>query len=110
MNLLKNNDNRDWSDVECVQEFVDFLTVDLPDGISMPKRHKPKLTPKTAMAIIWYLQEKFPLIPDNIEKCDDPACNNIFDSNSQGFYSEKRGKHFCQDVCLPRNIKDSEYE
>ena len=110
MNLLRNNDNRDWSDVEWVQEFFDFLTGDLPDGISMPKSHQPKLTPKKAMAIIWYLQEKFPLIPDNIEKCDDPACNNIFDSNSQGFYSEKRGKHFCQDVCLPRNIKDSEYE
>lgn len=110
MNLLINNDHRDWSDVEWVQEFFDFLTGTVPEGITIPKHEQIKLTPKKAACIIWYLQQKMPIIPDNITKCDNPSCNNIFDSWAQGFYVEKTGKSYCDSGCVPRYIKENEYE
>ena len=33
--LQKNNSNRDWSDLEWIQEFHSFLQGDIPEGISM---------------------------------------------------------------------------
>jgi hypothetical protein len=93
INLLKNNDNRDDSDEEWIEEFYNFLQGDCPDSISLPRGHQPKLTPKKAMTIIWYLQEHFPLLPDNIEKCWN--CDGLFDTHSGGLYWESKGRHYC---------------
>lgn len=95
INLLKNNDKRDWTDLEWVQEFNKFLQGELPKDISMRRGYKPKLTPKVAFSIIWYLQEKFPIIPDSIERCHN--CNWIFDSDNEGYYSHKKEKFYCSD-------------
>ncbi len=61
--LLKNNDKRDWDDVEWVDEFYRFLTGETPGNIN---EGKPmfKLSEKKAYTIIWYLQEHFPILPD----------------------------------------------
>ena len=91
--LLKNNDNKDWSDQQWIEEFYKFLQGDIPDGITTHKGHQPKLSPKKAMTIIWYLQEHFPLLPDHIEKCSN--CNDLYDSWSEGIYWESKGKFFC---------------
>ncbi len=93
INLLKNNDNRTDSDLEWVDEFYRFLQGEIPDRILLSRGHKPKLSPKKAFAIIWYLQEHFPVIPDNINRCDN--CGGLFDGNLEGLYWETKGKHYC---------------
>ena len=91
--LIKNNDNRTDSDLEWVKEFNEFLKGKVPYSITMGRGHAPKLSAKKAMAIIWYLQEHFPLLPDHIEKCD--VCDELFDSYSEGLYWETKCKHYC---------------
>lgn len=103
INLLNNNSNRDWSDLEWIDEFYEFLQGEVPDEITLSSHNKPKLTQKKAFAIIWYLQEHFPLLPDQIEMCGN--CGNLFDSDSGGIYWESRGKSYC-DSCeylVPEN-------
>lgn len=95
--LLKNNQKREWSDTEWVQEFYEFLQGRVPETIKLSRGHKPVLSKKQAFSIIWYLQEHFSIIPDNIERCD--YCNVIFDSNIEGGYWEAKGKIFCN-CCL----------
>ena len=91
--LQKNNDNRDWSDLEWIQEFHDFLQGEIPETINISDTHKVKLTPEQSSTIIWYLQEHFPVFPDEIEMCD--CCNRMYDSGSEGCYFEIEGKHYC---------------
>jgi len=93
MQLLKNNDNRTFSDLEWIQELYLFLQGNVPDGITLGRGGRPRLTQKQAFSVIWYLQEHFPLLPDEIERCD--ACGQLYDSYAEGNYSEKRQKHFC---------------
>lgn len=93
INLLKNNDNRNIDDIAWVEEFYLFLQGELPDSISLGSRCKPKLTAKKAFAIIWYLQEHFPILPDTIEVCWN--CGALFDSNNEGLYWETKGRHYC---------------
>jgi len=89
--LLRNNDKKDWNDVEWVDEFYKFMQGENPESI---KCDKLDLTSDKAFTIIWYLQEHFSIIPDNIEKCSE--CNDLYDSYSQGYYSEKEGTHHCE--------------
>lgn len=100
LQLLKNNQDRDWTDLAWVDEFNDFLQGKMPDGITMPD--PPNLTEKQAFSVIWYLQEHFCLIPDNIERCVD--CGVFFDSNGEGDYDEELG-NFC-DNCYSQAIFD----
>lgn len=93
IHLIKNNDKRDWSDIEWMDEFYKFLQGDIPSGISLDRGSNVKLRPKQAMAVIWYLQEHFPVFPDQIERCDN--CNCLFDSYREGVYDEKKYKHYC---------------
>ncbi|MFR1153081.1 MAG: hypothetical protein ACLSF1_05405 [Bacteroides thetaiotaomicron] len=60
--LQKNNSNRDWSDLEWIQEFHSFLQGDIPEGISLGDEYKVKLTPEQSSTVIWYLQEHFPIL------------------------------------------------
>lgn len=104
LKLLKNNDNREDSDLEWVNEFYEFLQGSLPETISM-ESDIPKLNKETAFNIIWYLQEHFPLIPDRIDKCSE--CDELYDSWAEGYYSEKRGKDYCEG-CVPPFIDEEE--
>jgi hypothetical protein len=94
--LLKNNTTHpeNFQDIEWVREFYEFLQGNsLPEGISISRGHKPKMSSKKAMSIIWYLQEHFAILPDNIEKCS--VCDGLFDTLSSGIYWETKGKHYC---------------
>lgn len=104
--LLKNNDKKDWSDLEWINEFYDFLQGEIPKTILI--KNPVKLNPEEAYSIIWYLQEHFSLLPDHIEKCDN--CNQLFDDHNSGYYSEEGneiGHHFC-DGCIDLSPIDNE--
>lgn len=93
--LLRNNEERDWTDLEWISEFYEFLKGNSPDKINDGKP-VVSLSSKDAFSIIWYLQEHLSVLPDNIEKCDN--CDEIYDSYSSGYYSEKGndiGHFFC---------------
>lgn len=96
--LLKNNDEKEMQDIEWVNEFYDFLKGNIPDNIQLGRGHNPKLSPNKAFAIIWYLQEHFPLLPDTIEQCS--FCKDLYDKNSSGYHSDLTHKFYC-DSCFP---------
>jgi hypothetical protein len=102
--LLKNNEDRNWADIEWVNEFYQFLQGELPSGIGMSNR--PKLSRKVAFSIIWYLQEKFPIIPDHIEQCD--VCGELYDEYAEGHHSELTGKNYCSEGCEPHRLYERE--
>lgn len=93
LQLLKNNDNRKWEDKEWVDEFYQFLMGTPPDSIKLGRGHQPKLSKAKAFAIIWYLQEHFPVIPDKIEQCS--FCGDLYNTHSEGWYDERKGKSYC---------------
>jgi hypothetical protein len=101
--LIKNNDHKEWSDLQWVQEFYDFMRGTNPESIG----GKPmKLNDTTAFRIIWYLQEHFAIIPDTIEKCT--SCKELYDSASQGHHSELTGGFYCSESCEPHNLYERE--
>lgn len=104
--LLKNNNHRDWEDEEWIDEFYRFLQGEIPDGISLAKDHKVALTQKQAFSVIWYLQEHFSLLPDDIERCD--VCGQLYNSGSQGHYSDLTCKHYCNESCEPPRLFERE--
>lgn len=107
LKLLKNNNNRDWEDVEWVQELYEFLVGEsIPDSITVGRGHQPKLTPSKANTIIWYLQEHLSVIPDHIEQCD--TCKQWYNSWSQGHYSELTCKCYCSESCEPKGLYERE--
>lgn len=89
--LIKNNQQRNWDDLDWINEFYEFLQGKVPVGIELGT--KIRLNQQQAFAIIWYLQEHFPVFPDNIEKCD--SCGIIYDTWREGYHSEKRMKNYC---------------
>lgn len=91
--LIKNNDNKDWTDLEWIQEFYDFLQGECPKSIHLGRGRQPKMSQKKAFAIIWYLQEHFPILPYNIEKCGN--CGELFDYDGGGLYWESKKKFYC---------------
>lgn len=105
--LLKNNDNRELSDLEWVEELFEFLQGDVPEEKTLAPGHRVKLTADQAYSIIWFLQERFPLLPDQIEKCD--TCDNLYDSYSQGHHSELTGKFYCCMTCEPADLYEREH-
>ncbi|KKN08142.1 hypothetical protein LCGC14_1059540 [marine sediment metagenome] len=79
----------------------------MPTGVSCLM---PKLKPKKAFSVIWFLQEILHCLPDNIEQCDD--CKDLYDTDSEGHILDDQydldGKtlpkkywgHWC-DNCVP---------
>jgi len=103
--LLKNNQKRNWSDLEWINEFYEFLQRKIPENISLAKGHSVKLSKKKAFAIIWYLQEHLALFPDNIEQCT--KCGDLYNSYSSGYHSELTGNFYC-DSCFPPFLDERE--
>jgi len=90
---------------EKTEEFYNFLQGEIPESIHLVNENKKiELDKEKAFLIIWYLQEHFRIIPDNIEKCN--ACDDLFDTQSQGGYCEKYGIHYC---CSEHMHKECEY-
>lgn len=94
VSLRKNNSNRDWSDMQWVEEFYEFLQGEIPENIHLADESKLHLTSKQARTIVWYLQEHFCVFPDNIEMCDE--CCGLYDSDCAGVYYEIEGKQYCE--------------
>jgi hypothetical protein len=92
--LLKNNDKIELSDIELANKVYYYLRDDL------------NLGKKKAFQIIYYLQEYLPVIPDQIEQCC--KCGELYDSYSQGHYSELTGKFYCSESCEPAGLYESE--
>lgn len=96
--LLKNNDKREDTDLEKINEFYRFLTGEkMPETISLCRGHAPKMSEKKAFAIIWYLQEHLSIFPDTIEKCS--VCGELYDTGSEGIYWETKGRFYCGGCC-----------
>jgi len=95
------------SDLEKIDEFYKFLTGEVvPKNIHLSKHATPKMTEKKAFAVIWFLQEHLRILPENIEKCSE--CGDLYDSNCEGVYWEKKGKNFCGacDHLVPENCNN----
>lgn len=67
--------------------------------------HEPRLGKRAAFTVIYVLQERFRLIPDNIEQCD--VCLELFDEHEGGCYDSKTGKHLCAS-CEPHYSSQGE--
>lgn len=103
--LIKNNQNRDWEDIQWVEEFYEYLQGCIPDDMVTVKP-PVKLSKDKAFQIIWYLQEILPVFPDQIEKCN--TCGKLYDSYREGHYSEMKGKYYCSESCEPRGLYERE--
>jgi hypothetical protein len=69
--------------IENIKEFMDFLTnTKLPEGMKI--KHQPKLKPKVAFSVIWFLQEHMLVLPSKFEMCG--SCDEIYDSHRGGYY------------------------
>ena len=103
INLIKNDEHREIEDVEWIQEFFDFLQGEVPEKIYFKRGYVPKLSPKKAFSIIYYLQEKLPVFPDYIEQCW--YCGRLFDTDTEGLYWESKNRHYCGscDHYVPQN-------
>jgi hypothetical protein len=91
--LLKNNEEKDLTDIEWVTNFYEFLK-------------EKRLSEKKAFDIIYYLQEHLCIIPDHIEQCN--VCGELYDSYSTGHHSELTGKHYCSESCEPYGLYEKE--
>jgi len=79
---------------EKLNELLEYLTTgNLPEGVHCKS---PKMSPKMAKSVIWFLQEVTKIIPDEYEICED--CGEIHNSD-YGRYFETNGKFYCGD-CL----------
>ena len=101
--LLKNNFERKWDDIKWIEELYNFLQGEIPEGMHLSRGHKPQMSQKKAFAIIWYLQEHFPLLPDHIEMCYN--CGELFDAYSEGVHWETKSKNYCSgcEYLVPEN-------
>ena len=69
--------------LEEVMEFIAMLTGKrLPDCWE-PSDIQPKLTPRQAFTIVYYLQEFLGVLPDHYEQCG--VCEELYDSECGGF-------------------------
>lgn len=68
-------------EVEEVQNLHEFLQKDM------------NRTAEESFEIIYYLQETMHIIPDKFEMCSE--CESICDTDCGGYYSEKKGEHYC---------------
>lgn len=78
--------------LEKVQELFRFLAYgETPEGMIV--KYPPKVGPRKAMSIVWFLQEQMDILPDRFEMC--VTCKEIYDTYTEGGYNEKTGRHHC---------------
>lgn len=82
-----------WTALEWINEFYQFLQGDIPEEIDLHEGSNIKLSAEDAFSTIWYLQEHMPVLPDNIEQCG--ICGDIYDSYRDGLYCEENWTHYC---------------
>lgn len=85
----KEKQERFISQRDRIDELYKFLKgEELPEGIYCKM---PKLLPKMAFTVIWFLQEHLHVLPDNIEQCD--GCKELFDADGEGFHLNENYKN-----------------
>lgn len=81
INLIKNNEKLDLTDLEWTDRFYQYLQDDI------------KLSKKKAFSVIYYLQEHLSVFPDDIEQCS--VCGNLYDTYRSGYHSVTNEKFYC---------------
>jgi hypothetical protein len=81
-----------------INQLYEYLQGKLPDCVSKSV-FTPKLSPKHAFEIIWFLQEVTGCLPDKYERCS--ICGTIYNSD-EGDYSDLTGKCYCS-CCLEQS-------
>ena len=89
--------------IDEAREFLAFLGGRGPKGFRLPQR--PRLGKRAAFTVLYVLQERFRLVPDTFEQC--VVCLDIFDSEEDGCYDAKTGKHYCES-CEPHYSSQGE--
>ncbi len=81
--------------LEQVDELYEFLMGQIPwgSGIVLERGGQPKLSPRKAFNVIWFLQEHLHLLPDCYEQC--PGCQNLFDTDCSGHLGVKDDREYC---------------
>jgi hypothetical protein len=77
--------------IERVEELFSFLQGQAVEGITC--KPMPRLSGRAAFSVIYFLQEHMDLLPDHFERC--VRCGALFDTESEGRYVEKTGRHYC---------------
>ena len=91
-----NEEKEPASDLERVHELHDFLQGITPKGYVIPPEDIPNLTEEQAWTVVWYIQNLYWQVPDNIGRCD--VCGVLYDTDSEGDcldYSDVP-YHFCE--------------
>jgi len=77
-----------------INKLYEYLQGKLPKGVTC---YAPKLSREQAISIIWFLQEITGCLPQKYEQCS--VCEEIYNSESEGHYSELTKEHYCE-YCL----------
>jgi hypothetical protein len=79
--------------LKSVNDFYDYLRgkKNMPNFSGGPPF--PNLSDDMAWEVIYMLQEGLRVLPDHIERCD--GCGELYDTWSEGQYSELDGKSYC---------------
>lgn len=88
-----------------VEELYRFLQGETPKGFYF--NETPNLSEEAAFSVIYYLQEKMHLIPDNFERCS--KCGKIFDSDEEDISSPYTDKIIC-DSCFSYDDVDNDFD
>jgi len=81
---VRGEENMGELTIEQTEELYKFLQGEAPDGYNI--ENPVKLTSEQAFGVIWFLQERYRIIPDRYEQCN--KCKEIFDSYSEGIYAK----------------------
>lgn len=81
--------------LEQVEDFYEFLMGRPPEhlGLRLARGDAPKLRPRAAFTVIWYLQEVLHVLPENFEAC--PACGHLFDAHRSGHLGRRQEHLYC---------------
>lgn len=68
--------------LERTEELFQFLQGQLPEGYTIFRKKRPKLTADQAWTVIWYLGNQYWQVTDHIERCD--VCGDLYETWSEG--------------------------
>lgn len=71
-------------DLKTVEEMMEFLQGETPEGFRLA--NQPELDEDNAFTVIYVLQEKFELITDNFDRCEN--CGSVFNQHYGGHVVE----------------------
>ena len=69
-------------DLEMTRELFEFLQGRLPEGVTVARKHRPKLTADQAWTVIWHLGNLYWQVTDHVERCD--VCGELYNTWNAG--------------------------